>query len=130
MNTARSHMAVAVLRNKLYVIGGCCERGQSKLVECYDPDDDKWNEVQPMNEPRANAGVGILGNKIFVMGGQNMNGDDLDTVEVYDSITQSWTLVKIYLISNFMNYIPEIFRKPSFFVIYSSILDCIIEQTT
>ena len=43
MPTAREHIAIAVLNEKLYVIGGRWSgKGNLAVVERYDPESDSW----------------------------------------------------------------------------------------
>ena len=45
MNHARGSHAACVLRGKIYVVGGRNNNGDVKVVECYDPANDTWNNV-------------------------------------------------------------------------------------
>lgn len=93
MGTARSHMGVAVLKEYLYAIGGFNSTGYLESVERYSPTNNSWSSVTAMNAKRANPGVGILNDKLYVIGGQNNNGDDMQSVEFYDTATNKWTMV-------------------------------------
>ena len=50
-----------------------------------------WKEIARMNEFRYNASCVVFEGKIVVSGGCNENDEDLNTVEAYDHINDSWT---------------------------------------
>ena len=61
-------------------------------VEVYNPDQNAWYLVAPMNTPRSGAGVSHLGNFIYAVGGYTTNLQ-LNSVERYDTQTNQWTFV-------------------------------------
>ena len=70
MPTARMWMDAAVVKNKLYVIGG----RELATVEVYDPATNKWTTKRPMPTAREQLGVATFatpsGNlKILAVGG-------------------------------------------------------------
>jgi N-acetylneuraminic acid mutarotase len=71
MPTARYSLAVGVVNDKIYAIGGCCGTGFSPLatVEEYDPATDKWTTKAPMPIDREGLAVGVVGGKIYAIGG-------------------------------------------------------------
>ncbi|ELU01037.1 hypothetical protein CAPTEDRAFT_167175 [Capitella teleta] len=95
---------------KLYVFGGESEKVNKKVLKgrrelnnqtlCYDPRDDKWTTLAQMTIPRALSGCTVYKNKIYVIGGfgsiteswiKDTSPDNvLDSVEVYDPVTNSW----------------------------------------
>lgn len=49
-----------------------------------------WEEKTPMSEARVAASSCVVGNKIYVLGGHSVS-NDLDTLEIYDTKTDSWS---------------------------------------
>lgn len=49
MSMLRSRVGVAVMRNKLYAIGGYNGSERLSTVEVFDPENKSWNKVAPMN---------------------------------------------------------------------------------
>ena len=60
-------------------------------VHCYDPINDRWNTIAPLNERRAYVGAAVVDGCIFVIGG--FNGKWLKTVEKYDPRENRWIQV-------------------------------------
>ncbi len=56
----------------------------------------EWKNTGALNTPRAGAAAVVWHGKIFVFGGKSLNNNILSSVEVYDTLTQTWdsTIVK------------------------------------
>jgi N-acetylneuraminic acid mutarotase len=106
------HQSIATSTGKIYVMGGWREETAinkwgstynteknivSKTMECYDPKTNKWEYKKPLNRERmVFAAVTGKDDKIYVFGGAAGMSDDpntpiLDTVEVYNPGTDSWS---------------------------------------
>ena len=61
-------IGVAVLRDRIYVIGG--NDGSFFLSSCevFDPLSGKWLFTAPMNKPRAGLGAAVLDGLLYVAG--------------------------------------------------------------
>lgn len=99
MSVMRSTAGVAVLKNRLYVVGGRDGSSCHRSVECYDPHTNKWTLRAPMNRRRGSVGVGVMNGFLYALGGHdspvsNPSVSRTDTVERYDPATDTWTLVK------------------------------------
>lgn len=90
MSTARWSLGVAVLKGKIYAIGGSDNRESfSNSVEMYDPVIDKWSQaVAPMNSGRRCLGVAVVNDTIYVVGGRVTN-----SIEYYDQDNNNWIVV-------------------------------------
>jgi len=91
MPTGRLGPGVAVVKGKIYVIGGMCVDFLNTNEE-YDPVTDTWATKTSMPTPRAGFATAVYQNKIYVIGG---GGDFfVDEVtganEVYDPLTDTW----------------------------------------
>ena len=51
-----------------------------------------WQEVAPMNVSRSEMRAVVIGGKIYVAGGFNAAGQQLSSVEAYDTASNTWTL--------------------------------------
>lgn len=99
MPTARAWTSSVVYDGKIYVIGGVsclsnCQQFYNSVntLEVYDPTNDIWTVLAPMNVRRAGSAVSALGGKIYVFGG--FNRDTWSTnrnVEIYDIATNTWS---------------------------------------
>ena len=52
----------------------------------------EWATKAPMPTPRTENVAASIGNKIYVVGGFAENGQTLNTVEVYDVETNTWSI--------------------------------------
>jgi len=98
MPTARWGLAAAAVNGQIYAIGGVDNGGQSvNTVEVYDPISNSWNPPNPLGTPasmttvRAGLAVAVVNGKIYAIGGIGTGGIILNTVEVYDPSTNSWS---------------------------------------
>lgn len=89
---ASSSMAgVAVLDNKLYVIGGV--QGPHKQVVdscfCYSVHTKSWTSVSRMSQPRYNFSLLGVGGRLYALGGE-YERILMSSVETYDGISARW----------------------------------------
>ncbi|MCP3145183.1 Kelch repeat-containing protein [Pyxidicoccus xibeiensis] len=97
MPTARDGLAVGVVGGLLHAIGGRSSQSPfSPLAvhEVYDPVTDTWSSRKPMPTPRSYLAMAVVGGKLYAIGGGVWHDTGrrlLDTVEVYDSATDTWS---------------------------------------
>jgi kelch-like protein 10 len=91
---------VAVLGDVLYVMGGWDGNSRLKTAERYDPKTDRWSPIADMNVERSTANATELNGKVYVVGGWGNdvsrwydNGSPLRSAEVYDPLTNQWSLI-------------------------------------
>lgn len=79
MPTARNGLAVAVVNNRIYAIGGATDwnpwTNNLNVVEEYDPATDTWRTVQPMLTSRSLLSAAAVGNKVYAIGGWGSTGN-------------------------------------------------------
>lgn len=98
MPTGRSALAVAVVGNAIYAIGGRTgtggpnSPGKLDVVERYDIATDTWTTVAPLLSPRSDLAAATVGGKIYVFGGFDAADNLLPDVDVYDPTTDTWSL--------------------------------------
>jgi hypothetical protein len=85
MPTARETPGIAVLNNKIYVIGGTGSAGWLTSVEVYDPSTNAWS-VLPDTPMAIASAAAVVNNKIYVIGGSYTK-----TVMEYDPLADTWT---------------------------------------
>ncbi|XP_066927001.1 kelch-like protein 3 [Clytia hemisphaerica] len=86
--------ATVAVHNQLYVIGGYGPDGQSLAsVERFDPYQNQWAKIFPMNSPRAFASACCIGDRIFVFGGEYAGWSYYRTAEVFDIKTDEWNSI-------------------------------------
>jgi len=97
MPTGRSELGVVRGSDGLiYAIGGYSVSALS-VVEAYNPSANTWTTKASMPSPKLEFGVALgLDGKIYVIGGgtsyYNNNEPFLDTVEIYDHNTNTWSI--------------------------------------
>jgi len=84
---------IAVLRNKIYVIGGRRTTGTNtgaiKDVQIYDPVSDKWDSGPSLNTARVSVKASVVEGRVYVAGGAASN-TSLSSVEVLDPDARNW----------------------------------------
>ena len=94
MPTARLSFGVAVVKGKIYAIGGYNDSGFLGVNEMYDPETDTWTAKASMPTIRANFGIAVYQNKIYVIGGSTTTKSNVtietNINEVYDPATDTW----------------------------------------
>ena len=87
--TPRNGLAVAVVHDKLYAIGGY-RYDWVPTVEEYDPATDTWTKKANMPTRRSHLAASVVNDKIYVFGGFDLD-QELAAVEEYDPATDQWT---------------------------------------
>jgi len=95
MPTARQEVAVAVLNDRAFVIGGFGAGGEAvATVEVYDPASDRWETRAPLPAPTHHAAAAVVDGRLFVVGGYSggrVSWTPLRTVYEYDETRSSWS---------------------------------------
>ena len=96
---AMEGLAVGVVDNKIYAVGGAEQRPGGSLVPrsslnlMYDPASDRWHELAPLPTPLSHIGLAELDGKLYAVGGfvdiVHMGPQDL--VFVYDPQSDRWS---------------------------------------
>ena len=94
MPTARYRFGIAVVKGKIYAIGGLTSDGTLGTNEAYDPATNTWETKNPMPTPRYYFAVAVYDNKIYTFGGLTdpplQNNTYVGVTEVYDPATDTW----------------------------------------
>ena len=93
MKISRDYFAAVNCGGCIYAIGGWNEHHAQKSVEKYNPDNDEWINVAPMNIARYGHSACVKQNKIFVVGGRNNDSEFVHEVECYDARSDTWSIV-------------------------------------
>lgn len=64
MRETRGRFDTAVIKDKLYAVGGCNGMHELNSVECLDGETLTWKRLQPLPVPRSNAGKRCRCNRI------------------------------------------------------------------
>ena len=87
----REDTTVAVLRHRLYFVGGRSDDGVAlNSVENYDPETDSWEESAPLLSAHCRAKVARVNGSLYMFGGSGQELDELASVERFDPITGRW----------------------------------------
>lgn len=94
-------VAGSVVENneKFYILGGRSGVGRHDSCYLFDPNLNEWTEIASMSIGRFNFGACIHNDKIYAFGGQRyaesrehyFTREALESVEIYDPDTNSWT---------------------------------------
>jgi len=82
---------VAVLNDKMYLVGGLNWPNAIATVEEYDPALDKWTKKADMLQTRYAPAAAVVNGKLYAMGGGE--SPTIATVEEYDPVLNQWTSV-------------------------------------
>ncbi|NXL08522.1 NS1BP protein, partial [Mesembrinibis cayennensis] len=88
----RHQSAVCELGGYLYIIGGAESWNCLNSVERYNPENNTWTLIAPMNVARRGAGVAVHDGKLFVGGGFD-GSHAVSCVEMYDPAKNEWKMM-------------------------------------
>lgn len=94
MAAPRSSLQTTVLNGEIYAIGGI-KTGDGGIgesvatVEKYNPVENTWVTLKPMNMEREYHRLATINGKIYAIGG-SPNSSVQSTVEVYDTVSNTW----------------------------------------
>lgn len=76
----------------IYTIGGIDTKSfkVTPKTYAYNVDIDEWKECALMNVARCKFGVSVINGKIYITGGQDINGNSLTSIEMYDPKLNRW----------------------------------------
>ncbi len=83
MTSRRCRCGVAVVRGRVYAVGGFNGSLRVKTVDEYDPARDSWQPVANMEARRSTLGVAVLNDHIYAVGGFD-GSTGLNSAEVLD----------------------------------------------
>nr|WEX30370.1 Kelch-like protein 5-B-3 [Carassius gibelio] len=92
MSGRRLQFGVAVLEDRLYVVGGRDGLKTLNTVECYNPRSKSWSVMPPMSTHRHGLGVAVLEGPMYAVGGHD-GWSYLSTVERWDPQARQWSFV-------------------------------------
>lgn len=90
---AQAYAGVAVIDQKVYLIGGVDGHDPTNTVRCFDLLTKTWTEVAPMHTKRCYASAAVVKGYIYVLGGYDAK-HRLQSVERYDPKTNQWTKMR------------------------------------
>jgi N-acetylneuraminic acid mutarotase len=85
---ARSNLAMATVKGKIYAIGGDVFTNSNYV---FTPETNTWKTLTSMPTNRQHVDCGIAGNKIYIMGGITSYSAITKKNEVYDTETDTWS---------------------------------------
>lgn len=96
--TARQYAAVAVLNDRVYVLGGqrtdtgVTPGPVTAVMESYDPATNTWSTAPSMPTARMGLVAAVANGRLYAIGGSlDGFGTGTGTVEEFDPLTQQWT---------------------------------------
>lgn len=96
MKVARYDFACAEVNGMVYVVGGYGMDGESlSCAEVYDPDTDKWAQIESLRRPRWGCFACGFEGKLYVMGGRSsFTIGNSRFVDVYNTERHTWCEMK------------------------------------
>lgn len=96
MPTPRAALAAVCVGQYILAIGGWTTGGERlNTVECYDPEQNRWTAVAPMQSSRKRFGAVALDGKVFVAAGEGgvvrHEKPAVPAMECYDPEHNTWT---------------------------------------
>lgn len=92
LDASTTNAGVAVLDNKLYIVGGVADMSKNVVDSgfCFDPETDSWSMFPSPAQLRYNAS--LLGHKgaLYTLGGEYQR-KPMDSVEVFRPTKQTWS---------------------------------------
>lgn len=83
--------SVAVLDNKIHVVGGVESFGPSGFHEAFDPVTQRWESLPDLPHQATNAMAAVLNGKLYIFGGYNpARGGALSSTHIYEPGSESW----------------------------------------
>lgn len=98
LKEARGRVNIALIGNKLYVVGGSNGVNELDTVECLSLDANveeviKWKKLEKLPFARSNAGVCALNGKIYCVGGNATGQNSVKDCHVFNPETNTWTII-------------------------------------
>jgi Kelch motif/Galactose oxidase, central domain len=93
-----SHSATLLLDGQVLVAGGYVDSAASNTAELYNPITGVWTRAANLHFARADHTATLLPDgRVLVAGG--LNGLDLSQAEIYDPVSDTWTLTNPMIVS-------------------------------
>ena len=92
----RSFFAAVNCENVIYAIGGNCglpKETKTKSVEKFIPETNRWEYASEMHTERSGHAACVMQDKVYVAGGKDVNEKTVKTIECYNPLTDSWSIV-------------------------------------
>ena len=87
---ARDSFACISYGQKIFVFGGSALNS----AEFYDVETNRWSLLPSMKMSRAACGCARIKDNIYVVGGIDDKDEPLDNVEIFNTVTNSWSTLK------------------------------------
>ncbi|XP_040273579.1 kelch-like ECH-associated protein 1A isoform X2 [Bufo bufo] len=92
----RSGLAACIVSGLLYTVGGrnhsSTDNTDSNSLSCFNPLNNQWTSIAPMNVPRNRVGVAVVDGAIYAVGGSS-GSEHHKSVERYDPEINQWTFI-------------------------------------
>ena len=89
----RTEVAVAVLDNNIYVVGGFTQKGIADQVEVWDSESGEWSKIPPLPKPLHHTTASAVNGKLYVIGGFSSGmWISVNTTYEYNPKKHEWTV--------------------------------------
>jgi N-acetylneuraminic acid mutarotase len=90
MPTTRGGASLVAVNGEIYAIGGWWNETVFAQNEMYNPNNNTWTSEAPLPTACGFSGSASLNNDIYVFGGETANFNSLRSLQVYDSVSNTW----------------------------------------
>jgi hypothetical protein len=91
LNVKKSGSGLGLFGSRIIAAGGATANAFVSDNEAYDIPSNTWTIIAPLPEARFNGCSGAIGNALYFGGGQTAGGAAVNTLDAYDSSSNSWT---------------------------------------
>ena len=81
----------AVLKNEIYMVGGCAASGIIADTQIYNPVTDSWSAGVPLPSSLCDGVAAVVKNILYVIGGSSTPGTCSNAVFAFNPKTKTWT---------------------------------------
>ena len=93
-----NHSQAAAYEGDIYLAGGYRdgEEATDSFLR-YEPKEDRWTELPPLQQARGAAAAAVVGDRLYVVGGspqifgRSVGGEPYDSLEIYDFRAKEWS---------------------------------------
>jgi N-acetylneuraminic acid mutarotase len=93
-----NHSQAAAYRGDIYLASGYLEGEEATdSFLRYEPKEDRWTELPPLQQARGAAAAAVVGDRLYVVGGspqifgKSLTGEPYDSLEIYDFRAKEWS---------------------------------------
>ncbi|XP_078371941.1 kelch-like protein 41a [Oculina patagonica] len=116
LSSPRSTVCAVADESHLYAIGGNSDLGFLDIAERFDPKEKAWSRIASSLEKRGGASGAAVNQKVFVFGGLRDEAPNSNMCEMYDPITNMWSIIANTVVNGKSKFTSVVSFKGKIFV--------------